>query len=60
MDGIRKTVGMYLDESDDVVRLAVGETGQIQVSVVFQMERGRVQWTKGGCHWERRVSFRGG
>lgn len=58
LDGVRKTVDMYLAEAD--LRMAVGETGVVKLEVVLQLERGLVQWSKGGCYFERRISYRGG
>ena len=49
--GLREAIDMYLQEAD--LRYAPGETGVIRCEVEVQLDRGRVQRTKGSVYFVR-------
>lgn len=57
IEGIRSALLLYVSESD--LSKAVGETGKIHVTLEVDLNRGRVQRTKGACWFERYVELGG-
>ena len=55
--GLIGALGIYISETS--LAHAVGETGLIKVSLECFLEKGRVQWTKGGVGFERRINMAG-
>lgn len=53
---VRAAAAIALDESALPV---AGESGRIYLQVEIHVERGRPQWTKGRCFFERRIDIGG-
>ena len=54
---VRTAAGIFVDES--ALERAVGESGRIHLQVEIHIERGRPQWTKGHCFFDRRIDMGG-
>ena len=55
--GLLHAAGIYVDES--AVERAAGESGRVYLQIEMHIERGRPQWTKGRCFFERRIDTGG-
>ena len=57
IEGIKAALLLYVSEAD--LNRAVGETGKIRVTLEVDLNRGRVQRSKGACYFERYVDLGG-
>lgn len=57
-EGLLAALGIYVEEAD--LSHAAGETGFIHLNVKVMIDSGRVRYTQGGVHFERRIEIAGG
>lgn len=53
-EALLASAGLFVGES---TLRAAGESGRLFLQVEVHLERGRVQWTKGRCFFERRIDM---
>jgi hypothetical protein len=57
IEGVRSAISLYINEAN--LDRAVGETGKIRVTFELDLNRGRVERTKGAAWFERYITVGG-